>query len=114
MSPTNILITGVGGQGIVLASKLLAATDKTAAGVDKTLSVYMAALDAKPISKEANLAASRYAIEKKRWATAVKILNRALAYYPDDKQLLRLYADALQATGDAKTAALYKAWIKEL
>ncbi len=26
MSPTNILITGVGGQGIVLASKLLAAT----------------------------------------------------------------------------------------
>ena len=95
-------------------AKLLAATDKTAAGVDKTLSVYMAALDAKPISKEANLAAARYAIDKKRWATAVKILNRALAYYPEDRQMLRLYADALQATGDTKTSALYKAWIKEL
>ena len=49
-----------------------------------------------------------------RPATSDSAINRALAYYPDDKQLLRLYADALQATGDAKTAALYKAWIKEL
>ena len=95
-------------------AKLLASTEKTSAGVDKTLAVFAAALDAKPISQEAGLAAARYAMYNKRWATAVKILNRSLAYYPDSKQMLRLYVDALQKTGDSKTAALYQSWFKEL
>ena len=95
-------------------AKLLAATEKTSAGVDKTLQVFAAALDAKPISQEAGLAAARYAMYNKRWATAAKMLNRSLAYYPESKPMLRLYIDALQKTGDAKTAALYQSWLKEL
>jgi len=95
-------------------AKLLAATEKTTAGIDKTLAVFAAALDAKPISQEAGLAAARYAMYNKRWATAAKTLNRSLAYYPESKQMLRLYIDALQKTGDTKTAALYQAWLKEL
>ncbi len=95
-------------------AKLLAATEKTSRGVDMTLSVYEAALEAKPVSQEASLAAARYAMYNKRWATAVKILNRALAYDPESKQMVRLYAIALEKTGDPKTAALYQSWLKEL
>jgi len=95
-------------------AKLLAATEKTAAGVDKTLGVFAAALAAKPHSQDAGLAAARYAINNKRWATAAKTLNCSLAYYPESKQMLRLYVDALKNTGDAKTAALYQEWLKSL
>ena len=95
-------------------AKMLAATEKTAAGVDKTLAVYSAAMDAKPMSQATSLAAARYAYVNKRWATAVKILNRALAYDPESKQVVRLYVDSLIKAGDTKTAALYQAWLKEL
>ncbi len=97
-------------------AKLLAQIqpDKTARGVDKTLAVYESALDAKPISQEATLAAARYATYNKRWATAVKILNRGLAYDPESKKMVDLFVRALEKTGDAKTAALYRSWYKEL
>lgn len=95
-------------------ANLLAATEKTAAGVDKTLAVYASALEAKPMSQSTSLAAARYAMYNKRWATAVKILNHALAHDPESKQLLNLYVQALQKTGDSKTALMYQAWYKEL
>ena len=93
---------------------LLAATEKTAAGIDKTLAVYAAALEAKPMSQKTSRAAASYAMNTKRWATAAKIINHALAHDPESKQLLDLYIQALQKTGDSKTAAMYQAWRKEL
>jgi len=95
-------------------AELLAKTGKTSADVDKTLAVYSAAIDAKPMSLTTSLAAARYAIYNKRWITAAKILNHALAHDPESKQLLDLYIMALQKNGDNKTAALYQAWRKEL
>lgn len=96
------------------AARLLAETETSPAGVDRALAAFRAAIDAKPSSSSTYLTAARYALKNRQPRTAVKILSRAFAHDPESAPIVDLYVAALTQAGEAKTAALYKAYRKEL
>ncbi len=96
-------------------------TDKTKLSavtvVERTLAAYRAALDAKPTSRETFMAAARFALQNRRAQVAADLLSRALAHFPDSKQVLSLYIEALGRLGTAESARRarrYQAYRREL
>ena len=93
---------------------LVALNDKTPAGVDKALLAYRAAIDQRPAVQENYYAAAQLAYANKRWATAVAILNRAIAHDPENIKTLDLYIAALQKAGKGKQSEAWKSYRQEL
>jgi len=93
---------------------LTALNDKTSAGVDKALLAYRAAIDQRPAVQDNYYAAAQLAYANKRWATAVAILNRAIAHDPENIKTLDLFIAALQKAGKESQAAAWKAYRQEL
>ena len=93
---------------------LLSLNDKSAAGVDKALAAFRAAIDQRPERQSTYLAAARLAYENKRWATAAAIMDRAVAHDPENRQTLDLLIAALQKAGKAKPAEAWKSYRAEV
>lgn len=93
---------------------LVSLNDKTVAGVDKALHAYRAAIDQRPAVQENYYAAAQLAYANRRWATAVAILNRAIAHDPENLKTLDLFIAALQKAGKGKQAEAWKAYRREL
>ncbi|MGN0846638.1 MAG: tetratricopeptide repeat protein [Kiritimatiellia bacterium] len=89
---------------------LLALNDKSAAAVDKALAAYRAASEQRPERQSNYLAAARLAYANGRWATAAKIMNRAVAHDPENRQTLDLLIAALQKAGKGKLAEAWTAY----
>ena len=88
--------------------------DKTADGVDKALRAYRVAIDLRPVVQDNYYAAAQLAYANKRWATAVSILDRAIAHDPENHKTLDLYIAALQKAGREKHLNAWKAYRQEL
>ena len=93
---------------------LISLNDKTAAGVDKALRAYRAAIDQRPAVQENYYAAAQLAYANQRWATTVSILDRAIAHDPENVKTLDLFIAALQKAGRAKQSEAWKAYRQEL
>ena len=93
---------------------LVSLNDKTTAGVDKALMAYRAAIDQRPALQDNYYAAAQLAYANKRWATAVAILNRAIAHDPENAKTLDLFIAALQKAGKGKQSEAWKAYRQEL
>ena len=93
---------------------LISLNDKTADGVSKALSAYRAAIDLKPAVQDNYYDAAQLAYANKRWATAVSILDRAIAHDPENGKTLDLFIAALQKAGKNKQADAWKSYRQEL
>ena len=93
---------------------LVSLNDKSADGVDKALRAYRVAIDLRPAVQENYYAAAQLAYANKRWATAVSILDRAIAHDPENHKTLDLYIAALQKAGRDKHLNAWKAYRQEL
>ena len=93
---------------------LVSLNDKTADGVDKALRAYRVAIDLRPVVQDNYYAAAQLAYANKRWATAVSILDRAIAHDPENHKTLDLYIAALQKAGREKHLNAWKAYRQEL
>ena len=93
---------------------LISLNDKTADGVSKALSAYRAAIDLKPAVQDNYYDAAQLAYANKRWATAVSILDRAIAHDPENGKTLDLVIAALQKAGKNKQADAWKSYRQEL
>ncbi len=88
--------------------------DSSSGGVGEALTAYRAAIDSLPTDgKEwykAIMEAGRLAYAtKERWATVVKIMDRAVAHYPKEVDSLDLLIGAHRKAGSTK---LFNAWIE--
>ena len=93
---------------------LLSLNDKTSDGVDKALRAYRAAIDLKPAGQDNYYEAAQLAYANKRWATAVSILDRAIAHDPENFKTLDLFIAALQKAGKGKQSEAWKSYRQEL
>ena len=93
---------------------LLQMNDKSPAGVDKALKAYRAAIDQRPSFQENYYAAAQLAYANKLWATAVAILDRAIAHDPENLKTLDLYIAALLKAGKGKQSEAWKTYRQEL
>lgn len=93
---------------------LLSLNDKSESGVDRALLAYRAAIDQRPAVQENYYAAAQLAYANRRWATAVAILNRAIAHDPENFKTLDLFIAALQKSGQGKKAEAWKVYRQEL
>ncbi len=93
---------------------LIALNDKSQDGVDKALRAYRAAIDQRPAVQDNYYEAAQLAYANKRWATAVSILDRAIAHDPENGKTLDLFIAALQKAGKNKQADAWKAYRQEL
>ena len=91
-------------------------TGKTAEEVDKALVAYRVAIDQRPSVQKNYMEAARLAYGKKRYATAVQILNRAVAHDPRPKngESLDVLIAALKMAGNGKLAKSWSAYRAEL
>lgn len=95
-------------------ARILKRMDKSDDGVSKALAAYRAAIDQRPAMLKNCIEAARLAYANKRWATAVRIMDRAVAHDPQNKESLDLLIGALMKAGDSKLAGAWGAYRKEL
>ncbi|MBR1589424.1 MAG: tetratricopeptide repeat protein [Kiritimatiellae bacterium] len=93
---------------------LLSLNDKSQSGVDKALRAYRAAIDQRPAVQDNYYEAAQLAYANRRWATAVSILDRAIAHDPENLKTLDLFIAALQKAGKGKQSEAWKAYRQEL
>lgn len=87
---------------------------KTPADVSKVLDAFAAAINANPVKSANYIAAARFAIQHQKYAVAVRLLDRAVSHFPDNKELMDYYIAALRRAGHPAKAKLYMEWRKEL
>jgi tetratricopeptide (TPR) repeat protein len=88
-------------------AKLLKRLGKTATDVDKALAAYRIAIDQHPEVQKNYVEAAQLAYVNKRWATAVQIMDRAVAHDARNKDFFDVLIGALIKAGNGKLA---KAW----
>lgn len=94
--------------------ELVALNDKSARGVDKALAAYRTAIDQRPALQDNYYEAARLAYANKRWATAVAILNRALAHDPENVKALDLFIAAMRKAGKSRQAAAWESYRRDI
>ncbi len=82
--------------------------------VDNALAAFRAAIDQRPEVQKNYLAAAQLAYSKKRWATAVQILDRAVAHDPKNSNAIGLLYSSLNKAGNEKLAKLWREYKSEL
>ena len=92
----------------------MALNDKSARGVDKALAAYRTAIDQRPALQDNYYEAARLAYANKRWATAVAILNRALAHDPENVKALDLFIAAMRKAGKSRQAAAWESYRRDI
>ena len=95
-------------------AQLLKRMGKTEADVDKALAAYRAAIDQQPAVQKNYLEAARLAYANKRWATAVQIMDRAVAHDSKNKESLDVLIGALMKAGNGKLAKSWSEYRAEL
>ncbi len=101
-------------EAAIAYAKSLETQDKSAAGIDKVIAAYRAAIDQKPFSQATYIDAGKYAYSNKRYLTTTEIMNRALAHVYNNKQILDLLIASLQKAGRQKDAKIWKEYRSEL
>ena len=87
---------------------------RTDSDVDKALEAYRAVIDQNPAAQTNYIAAAQLAYKHRRWATAVKILEHAVAHDPDSITTLDLLIAALKKAGKGSQAEGWQEYRKEL
>ena len=95
-------------------ARLLKRTETTAEGVDKALLAYRAVIDQRPAVQKNSLEAARLAYANRRWATAVRIMDRAVAHDPQNKESIDVLIGALMKAGNDKLAKAWGEYRKDL
>jgi tetratricopeptide (TPR) repeat protein len=95
-------------------ARLLKRTETSAEGVDKALLAYRAVIDQRPAVQKNSLEAARLAYANRRWATAVRIMDRAVAHDPLNKESIDVLIGALMKAGNDKLAKAWGEYRKDL
>lgn len=95
-------------------AKLLKRLGKTEADVDKALAAYRAAIDQRPEINKNYVEAAQLAYSNKRWATAVQIMDRAVAHNSKDRDSFDVLIGALIKAGNGKLAKSWSEYRAEL
>jgi len=95
-------------------ARLLKRMESSEDGVDKALAAYRAVIDQRPAVQKNSLEAARLAYANRRWATAVRIMDRAVAHDPQNKESLDVLIGALMKAGNGKLANAWSEYRKDL
>lgn len=97
-------------------AELVKETEKTAKGAKKAIEAYIQAAALKPGLQENYLAAARLArkYDSECKIQAAEIMNRAVAYHPQDPTVLGLLYSSLQRVGSEKLAAAWSEYRRTL
>ena len=119
-------IPGVATRNPETAAKLLAeaqareetkrlpqAKKKYAAAIEALLA-YRAVIDQRTAVQKNSLEAARLAYANRRWATAVRIMDRAVAHDPQNKESIDVLIGALMKAGNDKLAKAWGEYRKDL
>jgi len=95
-------------------ARLLRRFGKSATDVDKVFAAYRIAIDQRPAVMDNYFEAVQFAYDKKRWATAVQIMDRAMAHDARNVKVLDKLIGALIHTGNKDLQKLWNDYRAEL
>ena len=95
-------------------ARLLKRVETSVEGIDKALLAYRAVIDQRPAVQKNSLEAARLAYANRRWATAVRIMDRAVAHDPQNKESIDALIGALMKAGNDKLAKAWGEYRKDL